>query len=299
MGMLEPASFSFSLDEESARRFISGRPHIEETPLSYVYRGNGYTMTLFKKVHGDGTRKLLIQGRNAEEAAAAYSSFPSSKAGKAKGENLYPQIGSDEVGTGDFFGPIVVVAAYVEEKDLPFLSTIGIGDSKQFLDEEILAKVPLLLGKIPYSELSLPPERLNELPYNLNEIKARMHDQAYRHLLKKVKPKAIYQDQFAPEKTYYRYLSEVEGAVKGVVFETKGESKHPSVALASFIARYAFLRKMEAMGKEYGVDFPLGASSEVEAFARRFYRKKGLEALRKTAKERFVTFSRVISRALP
>ena len=34
----------------------------------------------------------------------------------------YPQAGSDEVGTGDYFGPVCVCASYVTKDDVDFLS---------------------------------------------------------------------------------------------------------------------------------------------------------------------------------
>ena len=35
-------------------------------------------------------------------------------------------IGSDEVGTGDFFGPIVVTATYVSKENISFLNDLGV-----------------------------------------------------------------------------------------------------------------------------------------------------------------------------
>ncbi len=40
-------------------------------------------------------------------------------------------IGSDEVGTGDYFGPIVVTAAYVKKEDIKYLESLGVKDSKK------------------------------------------------------------------------------------------------------------------------------------------------------------------------
>ncbi len=40
-------------------------------------------------------------------------------------------VGSDEVGTGDYFGPIVVTATYVRLEDVKFLEDLGIRDSKK------------------------------------------------------------------------------------------------------------------------------------------------------------------------
>lgn len=40
-------------------------------------------------------------------------------------------VGSDEVGTGDFFGPMTVVAVYVDAKQIPLLKELGVKDSKK------------------------------------------------------------------------------------------------------------------------------------------------------------------------
>ena len=46
-------------------------------------------------------------------------------------------IGSDEVGTGDYFGPIVVTASYVKKEDMNLLNELGVRDSKKVLDQKI------------------------------------------------------------------------------------------------------------------------------------------------------------------
>ena len=70
---------------------------------------------------------------------------------KKYNEKLYncTSIGSDEVGTGDYFGPIVVTAAYVTKKDIPFLEELGVRDSKKITDEHILKTVPEIIKRIP------------------------------------------------------------------------------------------------------------------------------------------------------
>ena len=40
-------------------------------------------------------------------------------------------IGSDEVGTGDFFGPIIVTASYVSKENIDFMLNLGVRDSKK------------------------------------------------------------------------------------------------------------------------------------------------------------------------
>lgn len=283
--------------EEKEVRAHYGKGLVEGATFA-SYRGDGFVLSIYSKVHGDGTKKMVIQGPSAAREARKWGAKPEEKH-RFLSPNLYPQIGSDEVGTGDFFGPVVVVASYVEEKDLPRLKQLGIGDSKEYDDAAILAVAPKLIAFLPYALVSLKPAVLNAHPeINLNAYKAMMHDKAYQLLLAKLgtKPAAIYQDQFAPKELYYHYLEGRSNVVKGVRFDVKGENKHPAVASASMIARYAFLKKMEAMGQEYGVHFPLGASKEVERFAASFYKKKGLAALKETSKERFSTFGRIVGK---
>ncbi len=59
-------------------------------------------------------------------------------------------IGSDEVGTGDYFGPIVVTAAYVAKENIDFLLDLKVKDSKKLTDAQILKIVPQIIQKIPY-----------------------------------------------------------------------------------------------------------------------------------------------------
>ena len=54
-------------------------------------------------------------------------------------------IGSDEVGTGDFFGPVVVTASYVSKDNIPFLEELGVRDSKKLTDQKILEIVPKII----------------------------------------------------------------------------------------------------------------------------------------------------------
>ena len=70
-------------------------------------------------------------------------------------------IGSDEVGTGDYFGPIIVTATYVEKENVPFLEELGIRDSKKMTDEKILEVVPLIIKKIPYNSIMLTNKEYN------------------------------------------------------------------------------------------------------------------------------------------
>ena len=97
-------------------------------------------------------------------------------------------IGSDEVGTGDYFGPIVVTAAFVQKENIPFLEELGVKDSKKMDDNKILEIVPQIIKKIPYSSIILTNKEYN-LKYtedtNMNKIKAILHNKVLFELSNK------------------------------------------------------------------------------------------------------------------
>ena len=140
-------------------------------------------------------------------------------------------IGSDEVGTGDYFGPIVVTAAFVKKEDIDFLKSLGCNDSKKITDEKILKIAPEITKRIKYKSIILSNEEYNQKyskENNMNKIKAIMHNKALSLLLDEINEKLDYiiVDEFAKENRYYSYLNEIPNVVKNITFVTKAESKN-------------------------------------------------------------------------
>ena len=211
------------------------------------------------------------------------------------------QIGSDEVGVGDFLGPMIVVAAFVKESDINKLISLGIHDSKKMTDKKILEVGPEIVKQFKFSKLTLSNEKYNEMldkGENLNSMKAKMHNRALLNMHKEyVDVLNIFVDQFVAEKTYYKYLNDAsEEQVKDITFKTKGESYFPCVALASVIARYSYLKEMERLSEKYEMDFPFGASKKVTEFARKFLEKYGEKELYKVAKKNFANYNEVLGK---
>ena len=203
----------------------------------------------------------------------------------------YPQCGSDEVGTGDYFGPVTVCAACVKESDIAFLNDLAIQDSKALQDDYIRKIAPQLIKRLTHSLLILDNRKYNAIhdQYNMVAIKTRLHNQAYVHLLKKLDepPKICIIDQFVQKTSYYRYLNGVNEVVRNIHFETKAENKYLSVAAASIIARYAFLECMDKMSEHYQFDFLKGAGSKVDQNIRDFVDHYSQEELQNVAKLHF------------
>ena len=211
------------------------------------------------------------------------------------------QIGSDEVGVGDFLGPMIVVAAFVKESDINKLISLGIHDSKKMTDKKILEVGPEIVRQFKFSKLTLSNEKYNEMldkGENLNSMKAKMHNRALLNMHKEyIDVLNIFVDQFVAEKTYYKYLNDAnEEQVKDITFKTKGESYFPCVALASVIARYSYLKEMERLSEKYEMEFPFGASKKVTEFAKAFLEKYGEEELYKVAKKNFANYNEVLGK---
>lgn len=208
------------------------------------------------------------------------------------------QAGSDEVGTGDYFGPVIVCAAYVSEKQSVWLKQFNILDSKQITDQDILKLAPHLMNELTYSVLVLDNQKYNEVHQttNLNAIKARLHQKAYDHLKRKLNgylPSLCVVDQFSPKEKYYAYLLEDYG-ITHLHFETKAENKYISVACASIMARYTFLKSLEQLSTKYDLTIPKGASTMVDHFGKTFVERYGQQELKNVAKLHFSNTSRII-----
>lgn len=279
----------------------------EENNNEYIVffaKKGGTTVAIYSSKKEDQF-KITFMGDNALDEALIFDK--DAKASEVKEKStpkkaswicFADQIGSDEVGTGDFFGPICVAAALVKASDIARLKELGIDDSKRLTDKRIMELGKILINEFKYSQVSLDNKKYNELVdkgMNMNEMKCKLHNQVLLNLNKKYPSVSnIFVDQFVSEDKYYKYLVDKKVVVKDITFKTKGESYYPCVAVASIIARYSFLQKMEKLNKKYGREIPFGASKKVTAFAQEFANDFSKEELLKIAKKNFVNINEVI-----
>lgn len=198
-------------------------------------------------------------------------------------------IGSDEVGTGDYFGPIVVTASYVEKENIPFLEELGVKDSKKLTDEKILEIVPKIIKKIPYECIILSNKEYNENytdDMNMNKVKAILHNKVLNKLKEKYQADYIVVDQFAQPYVYYNYLKGTN-YVRNITFMTKAEDKCLSVACASLISRYVFLKQFDKLGETIDTFLIKGASDKVDELGVKIVNKYGFNKLKEVAKLNF------------
>ena len=208
-------------------------------------------------------------------------------------------IGSDEVGTGDYFGPIVVTASYVSRDNIDFLLDLKVKDSKKMTDEQILKVVPLIIKKIPYQTFILTNKEYNEQKMknmNMNQMKAILHNK----VLYDIKSRGysydyIVVDQFEPPKSYFSHIYHSTKKVTDIFFLTKAEDQCLSVACSSLISRYIFLKEMDKLSREIGITLPKGANPSVDEAASLIVKKYGMDKLKEIAKLNFKNTDKILS----
>lgn len=200
-------------------------------------------------------------------------------------------IGSDEVGTGDYFGPVVVTSAYVNKDNIPFLEELGVKDSKKLNDQKIMEIVPEIIKLIPYNSIILSNKEYNQKysnDVNMNKMKALLHNRVLNNLKNQGHSyDYIIVDEFAKPFVYYNYLKDSNKVCRNITFLTKGEDKSLAVACASLISRYIFLKEFDKLGESMGVFLPKGASDSVDEMGVKIAKKYGFDKLSEVAKLNF------------
>ncbi|SET78232.1 ribonuclease HIII [Salinibacillus kushneri] len=267
----------------------------------FAAKVNGCAITAYK------SGKVLFQGKNHEiEANKWGSSKNTQQKYQTKPDRQIPSfvnqshIGSDEAGSGDFFGPLTTAAAYVEETKIPLLKELGVGDSKTMSDDKImeLAK-KIRQAEIPYSLMVLHNQKYNHLQqkgWTQGKMKVMLHYHAIMKVRQKMDTsqlKGILVDQFSEPHVFKRHLaSEQKRMPNQFHFMTKAESYSIAVAAASIIARAKFVKEMDQLSREIGFHLPKGASKKVDEQAARIIQKKGKQTLHDCSKIHFSTYQK-------
>ncbi len=217
------------------------------------------------------------------------------EASEVGNKTLVPHLGVDEVGKGDYFGPLVVVSCFVDSENVKLFESVGVGDSKKFSDKKIMEMYEQLKNYEYYYASVVMPSEYSELQKetgNVAILLARQHSKVIEMGLGDLKSKniecnTVVIDQFSNSKS--RILNELGkfGKVAEIEQFHKGESDI-AVAAASVLARGVFLEEMEKMCKAFNFDFPKGAT-HVIGKGREFVKKFGMDELRNVAKISFKT----------
>lgn len=206
------------------------------------------------------------------------------------------RIGIDESGKGDYFGPLVIAAVFVDATTQRELALMHARDSKKLSDGRILEMAPDIKTICPHSVIAIGPQKYNELYVkirNLNRLLAWGHAKALENLLERVTCERAISDQFGDERLI---LNALQDKGRKIVLEqrTKAESDL-AVAAASILARAEFLLRLQRLSSEVGTTLPKGASPSVELAAKMVVTKHGRERLGSVAKLHFKTTQTVLA----
>ncbi|PTK66568.1 ribonuclease HIII [Staphylococcus borealis] len=247
--------------------------------------------------------KVMFQGKNAE--AVAQQLLPGHSTSSTKpttsqqssdqtlAYNHFNCIGSDEAGSGDYFGPLTVCAAYVSKEHIQILKTLGVDDSKKLSDQKIIELAEQLITFIPHSLLTLDNPKYNDrqaIGWSQVKMKAVLHNEAIKNVTQKIDCNDldyIVIDQFAVRGVYQRYALSALPYPDKTKFETKGESKSLAIAAASIISRYAFVKHMDHISHKMKQVIPKGASNKVDLIAAQIIDNHGIETLDAISKKHF------------
>lgn len=211
-------------------------------------------------------------------------------------KNHIERIGIDESGKGDYFGPLVIAAVFVDATTQGELKLMEVRDSKKISDGRILEMAPDIKTICPHSVIAIGPQKYNELYAkikNLNRLLAWGHAKALENLLERVPCERAISDQFGNERLI---LNALQNKGRKIVLEqrTKAESDL-AVAAASILARAEFLLRLRRLSNEVGTTLPKGASPTVELAARMVIKKHGQDRLGHVAKLHFKTTQAVLA----
>ncbi len=257
------ATYSLQLSEENKNQVITYydayKVPVNNPNIIAKYKYHNITILLYRSL------KIVFQGGDEDEVKTQWN--------KWKPEMILKEqiniIGSDESGVGDFFGPLVVTACYIKEKDLALIKSLKIRDSKVLSTIQINIIAKQLIQQLEYSTIIINNRQYNKLYetyQNSHILKTIGHHQVIRKLANKVNCKKVIIDQFVNKKKYEEYLKILNIADNDLKlsFTTHAEDKFLAVGCAAIISRYFFLKSIKQLEQEYNRIFPLGASTIVD-----------------------------------
>jgi len=261
----------------------------------------GCTITAFENL------EVVFEGIRAKEASIHWEK-PSTKAKKVantpskdeQGVFTKQHIGSDDVGNGDYFGPICTVSCYVSDDDIAWLKSQNVPmDVKSLPATEIVRLAKLIKERVVYSLLILDNPHYNKMiseGINNAHLKAKLHNQAITNVMQRlntpVETKVI--EQFVASKTYYNYLKGEVIVVKDLTFEKNTYNSYYAMVCAHILARYASLQYFNNMSRSLKVKLPYGASAATDQIAIKLVQQFGENILNKVAKKNMNNTKRIL-----
>ncbi len=297
-------SYTGKLNEDQAKALEaclrSRNYEFREVPYAKFAGGrDGVNVVFYQSgklvVQGKGTREFIefvLEPEILREARLGYEAV-------LNPELLAPRLGVDESGKGDFFGPLCVAGAYVNESVVKAWEDAGIRDSKNISSDKRIKELAKLIRETPGCVTAVVPigneayNRLYAKMRSVNTLLAWGHARVIENLMgqkHRMNPPPIraISDQFASNKeTVAKALMSLGREIE-LVQRHKAE-QDLAVAAASILARNEFVTRLGELEKKFGMVLPKGASAMVDKAAKEFVDRFGAEELKKVSKVHFRT----------
>lgn len=305
-------SYTAKIDKNQAEKikdYLINRGFVLSSPQYTFYSAKSPEVVVSAYQSG----KLLVQGKGTQDFVEFFLEPEILKAAslgyelELSPEQLQPHIGVDESGKGDFFGPLVVSAVYLNESAARTLHQAGIQDSKAIKSDKKIGDLAEIISKTPgvvVDVVAIGNEAYNRLYNkfrNLNQLLAWGHARAIENVTSKIDPSLphpdfILSDQFARSKSTVE--NAMFGASKAIPLKqrTKAESDI-AVAAASICARHKFVTELQKYGQSLHLKLLKGASGQVKELAKSIFNEFGAEKLATVSKKHFKTFDEVVKSA--
>ena len=212
-------------------------------------------------------------------------------------------VGSDEVGVGDFLGPLIVTSVYVEANQIEKLRDLGVRDSKSMTDTRICEIANEIKKILPHKTVIFENKYYNAMidkGLNAHVVKSFLHNKTLNELtsILPIYPEYIIIDEFASKELHFKYLNQLPKKpailTQNLHFVKKGESVHIAVAAASILARCTFVDYMAHSSEKLGMKILKGASAKVDSCAKEIVEKHGEAIFKDLCKWHFANTKRVI-----
>jgi ribonuclease HIII len=187
-------------------------------------------------------------------------------------EKVYDYVlGTDEVGKGEWYGPLVVACVALTPSELARFREMGVRDSKSIRTPILMQLAQQILKtKLKWKPLIIPPYTFNQKfaefkreNKTLNELLAWAHSAAIKDMLDLVtytKAKIVI-DKFDVEKTYRRLYGIDESRL--TILQTSKETE-VAVNVASILAKYTFEREVDKLNRFYNIDLRKASPSDID-----------------------------------
>jgi ribonuclease HIII len=206
------------------------------------------------------------------------------------------QIGLDEAGKGEYFGPLVVAGFYLEQKqsfidDLSSFAT----DSKKFSRNKIDHLFQYINFHYPHNYIAkvITPFEYNDL-YEDKNNQLHIITDAYNEVIKDFYTKTKIDNFVIDKYSSSRYTQSTFNSISkdldiNIFQENKADLNYLSVSVASIIAKYYYNLFINTKSEECGIDLSVGSSKLAIPTARQICEKYDFSDLKYFVKLHFKT----------